>query len=120
MIKTDDKSYVAARRACFILYAVATLFVVLAGLGLILGGGVVAINAEYIESLLSGSSAEALSPDAAAFLSFLGAYPYLLIAVGVLILLFGNLVNYAVYKIALGFVAMFADVKIVRDRLIDD
>ena len=103
------------------LYVISTLFVVIIGIGLVLLGGVLAINAEYVKSLLS----EAVGSDASAsgtspLLAIITAEPLMISVCGVLVLLFGNLTNFAVYKVALSLLAMSADVKIIRDKVIDD
>ena len=105
---SDDGSFVPVKIAASALYAIETLVVILAGLALIVFGVILMLNSEAVSEIL------ATMPEADAWLVMLD--PILFIVAGVLVLLFGNLINFVVYKVILTLVGIAADVKIIRDR----
>ena len=107
-ITVDDRSYVSARRAALVLYGVSTLAVVIVGLALILLGVIIIINFDAMSEII------AAVPEMATVLAMLD--PVLFFVIGVLVLLFGNIINFVVYKVILTLAGLAADVKVIRDR----
>ena len=107
-ITVDDRSNVSARRVALVLYGISTLVVVLAGLALILLGVIIIINFDAISEII------AAMPEMATVFAMLD--PFLIIVIGVLVLLFGNIINFVVYKVILTLAGLAADVKVIRDR----